>query len=502
MEGPVFQRPVKFGCPWHGLVEIDTLTLPNSDQKSWATLNANGDADIVRLASPPSEPNTTSEEIAAGMEWRNYALVTGKTRILHGKAMGTNHWIYVPSSGNAFHMRIAAFNSGSGTSGGGAISLTIGVRQMAFTGEADSERTFTASLSNIGQGQWDGSDITFSSSQVVLSSQSETGAKVLIELSYAGAVVGWLEGTVLGSEKDGISLTLAVAKTREQTMYRTVDSSQSGANTDSYAYTYTYAAGWLHSAWYEGESAVYAELRLTSLIDYAHWTTYSSIPPYDGDALESATFTDRVQAWVGGSLAAESGWDFVLNKPCKSTGSLASTFLGWDGGETAIYSTVPGLYCPVAGSPAAINWSAHDAANDNWEGASDANKAAGFVWYLTSATPGHPYIYAWHSNFGFLLRTYGRPYYGAFSGDWGTYDVLGDRPHIPAYRKCGRYGMAVEMRDEDIEAVGTITPDGYTALTSPVTLATWNAQASLRVAHQPVTGATSYRSDGNLIGYV
>lgn len=103
------------GNPWHGIWTPDGLTLPNDDvmdlptdpagdyitefpvfmsDRSWIYPPVYGDCILIKV--PDLDVPTTSEAHAAlGMEWRNYAFMSGAKRLLCGVEMGLNRWIYI-----------------------------------------------------------------------------------------------------------------------------------------------------------------------------------------------------------------------------------------------------------------------------------------------------------------------------------------------------------------------------------------------------------------------
>lgn len=107
------------GNPWHGLWSPAGLVLPNSDIMALSPAPAgggisefpavmddrgvlypgeHGDCILVRVPGLPS-PETSTAEAAAGMVWRNYALLSGARRLLHGVELKLNRWIYIDPAG-------------------------------------------------------------------------------------------------------------------------------------------------------------------------------------------------------------------------------------------------------------------------------------------------------------------------------------------------------------------------------------------------------------------
>lgn len=94
------------GCPWHGLVEGNYLTL--EDGKGTRIYYGEGYAGAHLLDFGMPEPEISKEEHDAGMRWSNKALLhiskDGDTAI-HGKSIGRTHnekagWIYHDSNGD------------------------------------------------------------------------------------------------------------------------------------------------------------------------------------------------------------------------------------------------------------------------------------------------------------------------------------------------------------------------------------------------------------------
>jgi hypothetical protein len=102
------QLPRTFGLPYHGRVVAGSLTLPNSAVITYpqpSTLRGtDGETHLVRVPGSVAVQRSTQEQTddtAAGRQWRTYAILSGKNRMIGGQELGENHWIYCdPDGGN------------------------------------------------------------------------------------------------------------------------------------------------------------------------------------------------------------------------------------------------------------------------------------------------------------------------------------------------------------------------------------------------------------------
>lgn len=107
-----FGQSVIYGCPWHGLVRINRLTLPNG-QHIDGTFSAATARGSVRLAVPgvpavSRTPEQLSADAAAGYQWRNDAtimLLSSDSPLLRLYGAGRNivaQGIYAAAPGNCW----------------------------------------------------------------------------------------------------------------------------------------------------------------------------------------------------------------------------------------------------------------------------------------------------------------------------------------------------------------------------------------------------------------
>lgn len=498
-------RPIKFGCPWHGLVSGGVLTLPNSSTKAWVNPTFHSNTDVVRQSSPPSVSNDAADT-AAGREWRNYALVTGLNRVFYGKSLGPYRWVYVPSAGNALLMRIALVSC-TGNSSGGAISLTIGVKRMAFDGTTDTERTFTASLSNIGQGQWAVSDLSithsFPATEVLVHAQSETGAKALLEIIKDSMPIGFIEATITGTDKDTLSVGLAVALSRDNTLYRAATVSYSGTENYNGAYNCEYIQRFTMGGYYSGEALAWMQFQMTCTAIYSASDSCATSPPESCACSVTYNLLDEMDYLVGGASVAhaEWGWDYAQSATYNALGEASGTTVQYasytdlDGTEhVTLNSSTPGS---CSGSGGAYDYATLiGAASSAWVAEDKSNILPTFS-ALMSQNLGDAHI----SSYAYLhpgaaikasAYTWGRP--SQTSGVPST-------ACTPLLHKHGRQGMLAEhIGGSGVYLRGAVTQGGF--VTATATLADWNAVKTLRLAYQPVTNALRWNQTSTLQGYV
>lgn len=109
-----FGRHRIVGCPWHGLVRNDRLTLPNG-QHIDGTFSANQARGSVRFAVPGAPavsrtPEEVAADAAAGRQWRNDAsiMLRSNTAVLHlyGAAQILGQALYAAGVGNCWAVRL------------------------------------------------------------------------------------------------------------------------------------------------------------------------------------------------------------------------------------------------------------------------------------------------------------------------------------------------------------------------------------------------------------
>ena len=100
------QLPRTFGLPYHGRVVGGALTLPNSAVIDYAqpgtSRGSDGETHLVRAPGAAVLERSAEEQAddtAAGRQWKIYAILSGKNRMIGGQELGENHWIYCDADG-------------------------------------------------------------------------------------------------------------------------------------------------------------------------------------------------------------------------------------------------------------------------------------------------------------------------------------------------------------------------------------------------------------------
>lgn len=123
---PVYPEAlVVWGNPYHGLVEGQVLTLSNGVTRSVTTATAQSSrpGDVIAWQQPvpqplqPQSPEDAAADAAAGMEWRDYALIYGcAIRCVNGTPLASSDtWIYAAPDRSRWAISLA----------GGTIDLSI-----------------------------------------------------------------------------------------------------------------------------------------------------------------------------------------------------------------------------------------------------------------------------------------------------------------------------------------------------------------------------------------
>lgn len=106
---------VRFGQPFHGLYRGGVLTLPNSDTITpSAPLPVGSDGFMVKIPGRPAV-TTSPADADEGMEWLNYAIVSGENHVFYGQALGLNAWIYIAEDESVWRA-VATISTGGAAS--------------------------------------------------------------------------------------------------------------------------------------------------------------------------------------------------------------------------------------------------------------------------------------------------------------------------------------------------------------------------------------------------
>lgn len=153
-----------WGCPWHGLVQAGSLTLPNGASMAYPQPAA---PVAVISGSPVSMPDTlgstyrvavpglpdvsrTPDELAAdavaGREWRNEALLSGGRFQLYGKQL--DGWIYIDTAGDRWLVTCSTFNESALYPFNAAFNATLVLSRFGDFGAAAETYSYPISLSD------------------------------------------------------------------------------------------------------------------------------------------------------------------------------------------------------------------------------------------------------------------------------------------------------------------------------------------------------------------
>lgn len=97
---------MKAGNPWHGLIQGGVLSLPNGQTINVTGSDLNGDTHYVNFGLPA--PENTAADAAAGMEWRNDAIMFGANKRYNpesSRSTGGAYWPFRGDSGNVYWLR-------------------------------------------------------------------------------------------------------------------------------------------------------------------------------------------------------------------------------------------------------------------------------------------------------------------------------------------------------------------------------------------------------------
>lgn len=120
-----------WGHPQHGVCKAGQVTLPNAALFSRAQPGGNT-AQVIAIPGYPSPviaPIDATLYAERGLEWRNYALLSGDDHTVYAKALGVDSWLYVDEANTVWLAKIqsAVFNSGHTT-----FTVTIRLRRFGI----------------------------------------------------------------------------------------------------------------------------------------------------------------------------------------------------------------------------------------------------------------------------------------------------------------------------------------------------------------------------------
>jgi hypothetical protein len=519
----------RYGQPWHGLCVGGTITTGTGINKTGWTQPAGGAVDVVRV---PGTPACDVTESGFGYQWRDYALISGSTKQVYGKSLNASGtaWLYCQAVANVYKLELSSVSL-TGNSSGGAFSCTVTARPYRLVRpdeSAESTRSISVSLSDIGQGQWSGADTTFSA---VLATQSETGGKVILAVTKSNVPVGWLMLTTTGTTLAGLSVVASVWQSRAETLIGTLDVEQSGSEANVTAtgviaatqcnvgepvfYTNTWGAWsgdrtggdsvyycapsytrldteimeYVFGAGFSGETAIPMRAVITRSIDQ-DWAASSTVG--SGGAISSAcdggptvvTWTtsvsgtqdeiDKIEIFAGATLLGSAGMAFSY------TGSVTHNMEGGSG------SSLAGETSADVSATRTRTWTSFDGTTSTLESGSysvlPTHKYAPVVSVSTSDTTTAETLHARFTDYFYLatpLTDDGKsPVWKSFSGDLYMATI---RPINPK--------LAIGIEDVAGTFSGSQAFTPYNAHSLSLSLGSWAAQANIKGSHQPATNA-------------
>src|SRR5690606_36964202 len=117
---PMINRLIRFGCPWHGPIQNGQLTLPNDESMPYRQPAGNDDGDwagdtLLQRMPWAQSISPSPEDVEAGRQWTDYALLCGGRKQLHGQEL--SGWIYAAPDGTPWWIDVSSLYSRSITSG-------------------------------------------------------------------------------------------------------------------------------------------------------------------------------------------------------------------------------------------------------------------------------------------------------------------------------------------------------------------------------------------------
>lgn len=180
---------IRWGSPWHGLCRDGVLTLPNGATKI-LTQPIGGEVSTLIVPGHPVNALTPAEvaaDLAAGMVWFDYALLSGTTRAVYGKPLGSiNNWIWARSAGERWKVSIGTAPPISITATSLAYSIVITLTEYGkLVTSTAAAVTHTFTVSGTLSGTWDYGTVGFSTT-VGVADVSSDGRQVILQVNRPG----------------------------------------------------------------------------------------------------------------------------------------------------------------------------------------------------------------------------------------------------------------------------------------------------------------------------
>lgn len=233
------------GCPWHGRVQGGLLTLPNAATMDWPQPDGtytdgfgqhykdhSGFTLLQQLPNGYAVERTEDqavEDAAAGMAWRQTAIVSGQRPPIAGApdemriyGIPTGGYVYAAPDGSRWLIRLGTHYSWSASV---SLSLPVSPKRFGEFGAASEQYTLfvTASASSMGQAS-PSITIAGASYWARVIDITPDGGKAIIELFLMESTarlrypVGFLLLTLSGTPGINFTTSLTVLKTRTETL--------------------------------------------------------------------------------------------------------------------------------------------------------------------------------------------------------------------------------------------------------------------------------------------
>ena len=339
-----------WGCPWHGLVRGGKVTLPNGSLKSYpqpasmtftsgpggSTINRPQDTYGIthRHAAGLPPVSISAEDVAAGRQWRNEAIMSGGRYQVHGKQL--DGWVYVDPDGARWLVRCSAINEQDIRSLTAPLSVSLTFLRFGVLGGTPAAWSFSVSLPLPDIGATGSAYLMFDAikpdgSAAVINVNSRT----FTARRMARVSIGFIELAISGPGSAPI-ITASVVRTNAQTQI--VDpqpdpvinwwDGYSYQATETFAVVYslegevTWSGRQLLALWYDAGGA------LQEVAQRAQATSTYSAPRPDNPGAgysSSATASGSLDLMIGGAVVDSVSLDISVSV-VKYAGSGAFTF--------------------------------------------------------------------------------------------------------------------------------------------------------------------------------
>lgn len=245
-----FGKVTQWGCPWHGLVQSGTLTLPNAatrphPQPDYLWRDTAGVCHRIKVPGVAPIARSTEQlaaDAAAGRQWRDEAMLSGGRFQIYGLEL--DGWIYVDPAGDRWRVSCPDLHHQMHDVTA-PFSGTLTLRRFGAIGAGGAEPEiyeYPVSISDWGQSDpcdpvWEGMDTAAATDhhfRTMFDAIAPDGSKALLMVHvyqdvalYPGHSdyidpmlrwpMGWLELSISGPGADA-AVGFSVARTRAQTM--------------------------------------------------------------------------------------------------------------------------------------------------------------------------------------------------------------------------------------------------------------------------------------------